>query len=45
MKPSRKQYTPEFKREVVALVIEQGHGYSEALFLLPTPQYAGMDVQ
>ena len=30
MKPSRKQYTPEFKREAVALVIEQGHDYSEA---------------
>ena len=34
MKPSRKQYTPEFKREAVALVIEQGHGYSEAANLL-----------
>ena len=34
MKPSRKQYTPEFKREAVALVIEQGHGYSEAANIL-----------
>jgi transposase len=34
MKPGRKQYTPEFKREAVALVIEQGHGYSEAANLL-----------
>jgi transposase len=30
MKKNRKQYTPEFKREVVALVIKQGHGYAEA---------------
>lgn len=30
----RKQYTPEFKREAVALVITQGHGYAEAARLL-----------
>lgn len=30
MKQNRKQYTPEFKREAVALVIKQGHGYAEA---------------
>lgn len=34
MKQNRKQYTPEFKREAVALVITQGHGYAEAARLL-----------
>ncbi len=34
MTQDRKQYTPEFKREAVALVIQQGHGYAEAARLL-----------
>ena len=34
MKQNRKQYTPEFKREAVALIIQQGHGYAEAARIL-----------
>ena len=34
MKPSRKQYTPEYKRQAVALVTEQGHSFAEAARLL-----------
>ena len=34
MKQNRKQYTPEFKREAVALVIQQGHAYAEAARIL-----------
>ena len=34
MKRSRKQYTPEFKREAVALAEKQGHGYTEAARIL-----------
>ena len=34
MKQNRKQYSPEFKREAVALVIKQGHGYAEAARIL-----------
>ncbi|MBI3561835.1 MAG: transposase [Gammaproteobacteria bacterium] len=30
MKQQRKQYTPEFKREAVAMVTQQGHRYAEA---------------
>lgn len=34
MKQSRKHYTPEFKREAVALAEKQGQGYTEAARLL-----------
>lgn len=34
MKQNRKQYTPEFKREAVALAEKQGHSYTEASRLL-----------
>ena len=34
MKPHRKQYTPEFKREAVAMVTQQGHRYAEAARIL-----------
>ena len=34
MKQNRKQYTPEFKREAVALVTRHGHGYAEAARVL-----------
>ena len=34
MTRSRKQYTPEFKREAVALAEKPGHGYSEAARIL-----------
>lgn len=33
MKQNRKQYTPELKRESVALVIKQDHGYEAARLL------------
>ena len=34
MKQTRKIYTPEFKREAVALATQQGHGYTEAARIL-----------
>ena len=34
MKQNRKKYTPEFKREAVAMVIKQGHSYAEAAQIL-----------
>lgn len=34
MKQNRKKYTPEFKREAVALATQQGHSYTEAARIL-----------
>ena len=34
MKQNRKKYTPEFKREAVALVAKQDHSYAEAARIL-----------
>lgn len=34
MKQNRKHYTPEFKREAVALAEKQAHGYTEAARIL-----------
>ena len=34
MKQHRKNYTPEFKREAVAMVTQQGHRYAEAARIL-----------
>ncbi|MBI3561854.1 MAG: IS3 family transposase [Gammaproteobacteria bacterium] len=34
MKQERKTYTPEFKREAVAMATQQGHGYTEAARIL-----------
>jgi len=34
MKQHRKKYTPEFKREAVAMVTQQGHRYTEAARIL-----------